>query len=542
MRPYEAERLVHQAAARILGGMPKGFVQREDGTITVFATVVFVLMIGVGGIAIDLMRYEAQRTQLQYTLDRAVLAAAALDQEKPAQDVVQNYFETAGLGNYRLRVTVDEGINARRVTASAEMEMNTMFMRLFGQRVLSSPAAGAAEERIPNIEVSLVLDISGSMEGTRMTNLQPAARDFVTSMPASNTNDIGQQFVSISVIPYNGHVNVGTTLSSVYALTGEHNYSRCSRFDWNDFTVSGLNPAVPIQRMAHFDIESTTWSDPIVRPRCPRDDTGAIIPWSNSEADMHQLINSLTPQGSTAIDAGMRWAVALLDPLARPALNGLTSNGTVHADFTDRPAAYADPNTIKVVVMMTDGENTAQYDVNPSFRSGPSPFWRDPDDGDFSVFYSQWNMYWQEDAKLWRSFPDGGGNNNAVRLDYADLWNHIPAAEVREDLFNSDAWAGSNSWRRSAVEAMGAQYDFWDIVDEYVWDDEADRRLREICNVARTNDIIVFSIAFQAPARGQAVMRHCATTDAHYYEVQSADISDAFTSIARTINQLRLVQ
>ena len=70
--------------------MPKGFVQREDGTITVFATVVFVLMIGLGGIAIDLMRYEAQRTQLQYTLDRAVLAAAALDQEKSTQDVVQN--------------------------------------------------------------------------------------------------------------------------------------------------------------------------------------------------------------------------------------------------------------------------------------------------------------------------------------------------------------------------------------------------------------------------------------------------------------------
>ena len=92
------------------------------------------------------------------------------------------------------------------------------------------------------------------------------------------------------------------------------------------------------------------------------------------------------------------------------------------------------------------------------------------------------------------------------------------------------------------LRACLASRHFWDIVDEYVWDDEADRRLREICNVARTNDIIVFSIAFQAPARGQAVMRHCATTDAHYYEVQSADISDAFTSIARTINQLRLVQ
>ena len=86
--------------------MAQQFMRREDGTITVFAMAVFVLMVGVGGIAVDLMRFEAQRSQLQSTLDRAVLAAASLNQQRDAEGVVRNYFETAGFENYRLSVDV----------------------------------------------------------------------------------------------------------------------------------------------------------------------------------------------------------------------------------------------------------------------------------------------------------------------------------------------------------------------------------------------------------------------------------------------------
>jgi Flp pilus assembly protein TadG len=56
------------------------FMRREDGTITTFALMVFILMVAVAGIAIDIMRYETQRVQLQYTLDRSVLAAASVTQ------------------------------------------------------------------------------------------------------------------------------------------------------------------------------------------------------------------------------------------------------------------------------------------------------------------------------------------------------------------------------------------------------------------------------------------------------------------------------
>jgi Flp pilus assembly protein TadG len=538
---------------RILGAvaahLPRRFLHREDGTVTIFAAMIFILMIGVGGIAIDVMRYETQRVQLQYTLDRAVLAAASLTQTLEPQDVVEGYFERAGLADYRLNVSVEEAINFRRVEAHAEMDIQTIFMQLFGQRVMTSPAMGAAEERIRNIEVAMVLDISGSMGGARMDNLKPAAREFVSTIMAANINPNGDQLVSVSIVPYNGHVNVGTTLSSVFALTDEHSYSRCSRFYWDDFTVSGLDPTVPIQRMAHFDMSSNSWNDPVTNPRCPTSNYGAIIPWSNNEAALHGLINSFNPGGTTAIDAGMRWAMALLDPLARPALSGLVSNGTVHADFDGRPASYLDPETIKIVVLMTDGANTEQYDIVDHMRSGPSPFWRDPDDGDFSVYYEAWDLYWHEDHDTWRPYPDGGGDDDAVRLDYADLWNHIPTREVEEDLFHRDAWEeheGSNSsvnlWRRPTIEAMGNFFEPWDITTQYVWGDEGDRRLRQMCDVAAANNVLVFSIAFQAPTRGREVMQYCASSDAHYYDVTGLDISDAFSSIARTINQLRLIQ
>jgi hypothetical protein len=116
-----------------------------------------------GGIAIDIMRYETQRVQLQYTLDRSVLAAASVTQPLNPVDVVENYFEISGLDNYRLSIDVEEGLNFRRVEAYAELEINTLFMHMFGVRVLTSPAEGAAEERIRNVEVSMVVDISGSM-------------------------------------------------------------------------------------------------------------------------------------------------------------------------------------------------------------------------------------------------------------------------------------------------------------------------------------------------------------------------------------------
>ena len=540
-----------QGRARPTDRLCRDFWRRDDGSMTVFATIIFVLMVGIGGIAIDLMRFETQRVQLQSTLDRAVLAAAAISQPLSPRSVVDNYLQTAGLEGYRLRVTVDENASYRRVTARAEMDLPTFFMNMFGQPVLTAQANGAAEERVTNIEVSMVLDISGSMDvGNRMVNLRPAARNFVSTILAPNNTPTGDKRVSVSLVPYDHAVNIGPALASVFSLSDEHSYSTCVRFFTNDFTFSGIDPTVPLQRMGHFDVANSV-TDPVQRPACRRGTSGAIIPWAHDEAALHTAIDNLSPFGFTASDQGMRWAVALLDPTARPALAGLISNGTVHSDFAGRPATFSDPDTIKIVVLMTDGENTRQFDLQDNFRTGPSPFWRDNDDGDFSVFYSEWNMFWQEDNDRWSVNPDGGPNTNAVQLDYSDLWNHISVQQLRARMFHPDAWerhegqpSSTNLWRRATIEAMQARYDYADVVNDYSADNGivGDERLRAICDVAHAQDIVVFAIAFEAPERGQQLMRYCASSDAHYYDSAGLNIQDAFASIASTIADLRLVR
>ena len=61
------------------------------------------------------MRYETQRTQLQYTLDRAVLAAADLDQTLDPQGVVEDYFSKAGMSDYLVRVIVEDARDYERI-------------------------------------------------------------------------------------------------------------------------------------------------------------------------------------------------------------------------------------------------------------------------------------------------------------------------------------------------------------------------------------------------------------------------------------------
>lgn len=518
---------------------PVRFVRREDGTITAFALMIFVLMVGVGGIAIDVMRYETQRAQLQYTLDRAVLAAASLTQPYDPEGVVRDYFDVSGLEDYRLDIRVENGLNYRRVHAYAEMEINSLFMQMFGVRTMTSPAAGAAEERVRNIEISMVLDISGSMASSnRMTNMRPAAREFVTSVLAPNYNPDGDNLVSVSIIPYNGRVNARGPIESVFTLSNEHTESACTRFTYADFRTTAITPTQTIQRLAHFDYDNRGSTQEFEDPHCQTGSYAAILPWQHTEAPLHALIDSLQPEGWTAIDLGVNWGVGLLDPAAGPALNALIDQGLVDNDFDERPAAYDDDESMKVLVLMTDGENTNQYDIVQAYKSGNSPIYYHAGDNRYSIWWADRGQYWIPSGSptsysgYWSNSPYR--TTESVALSWPYLWGEYTARYIAETYLRvpanqSGQWNFYNSIRYYSSEL-------------YAGESTANSNLRAICDAARAQGIIVFAIGFEAPSGGQSEMRYCATSAAHYYDVEGLEISEAFASIARTINQLRLIQ
>ena len=53
---------------------------------------------------------------------------------------------------------------------------------------------------------------------------------------------------------------------------------------------------------------------------------------------------------------------------------------------------------------------------------------------------------------------------------------------------------------------------------------------------------MIWTIGFETTAHGKDVMRECASSQSHFFEVNGDQIILAFETIARYINQLRLTQ
>jgi hypothetical protein len=111
------------------------FCRREDGNMTLLALLFFTCMVMFGGFAVDLMRYEADRTHLQNSLDRAALASASLNQTLTPQAVVNDYLEKEGLeGNLqKLDITIRD--NSRSVSLVGRRDPPYFFAHVGDRRI-----------------------------------------------------------------------------------------------------------------------------------------------------------------------------------------------------------------------------------------------------------------------------------------------------------------------------------------------------------------------------------------------------------------------
>lgn len=349
---------------------------------TIFATYMILMMILVCGIGVDLMRNEMERTNVQATMDRAILAAADLDQTLDPGGVVNDYFAKAGLSEFLTSVTVDDGLNYRTVSAVAGGSSPTQFMHLMGVDELHVPAAGTAEERVENVEISMVLDISGSMgRNSKMANLQDAARAFVDTVIQEKTGDL----ISISLIPYTAQVNAGPDIFDELNTRHLHNYSHCIDFEANDFLTSTISFTKQYEQMQHFEEGYDYYSSrQIGNPGCPQQDYERIVPFSQDKTSLKATIDDYRARANTSIHLGMKWGVALLDPSFRPITQALIQDSKVDNVFSDRPKAYEDVETIKTLLLMTDGENVNTTRIQPWYYNSNSEY----------VHWSKYPLYW----------------------------------------------------------------------------------------------------------------------------------------------------
>jgi uncharacterized protein YegL len=468
------------------------FCRKEDGAITIFACFMVFMMLMVCGIAVDLMQNELTRTKVQNTLDRAVLAASEIDQERDPDVVVDDYFAKAGMTEFLDDVKITPGAdlpttNFRIVEATARTRTPALYMSLTGVNSLPVYTTGTAEEVIENTEISLVIDISGSMRNNnKIGNLRIAAKEFVSAVLDGNAANT----TSLNIVPYAGQVNPGPLVFDraggtrfatfvqdedgndvVYGETRQdaegnditvpyNSMSSCLDLASADFNNINL-PSGGYNQTAHF-MNWTIHAPTMDWGWCPQDNT-AIQYAQNNVTRLHTFIDNIRLHDGTGTQYGMKYGVALLNPTSNSTFQALNAVNLVPDAFTDRPADFTDDETRKIIVLMTDGQITDQYRPINELH---------PRNGDVALL--------------------DRGNNRADRRSFSNRNTNVAN-------FNS------------------------------------------VCEAAKAQGITIYTIAFEAPSSARDQMRDCATSSAYFYTVEGIEISTVFKSIARQINDLRLV-
>ncbi|RVV98645.1 hypothetical protein EKE94_06955 [Mesobaculum littorinae] len=516
------------------------FVRRDDGSITVLGLFLMMSIIFIGGISVDLMRHEYARLQLQATLDNAVLAATDLDQRLDSEGVVRDYFAKAGLAASLDSVDVQETLNSRTVTAVGTMPVKTVLVRMLGVDRMDAHAVSTAQEKITDIEVSLVLDLSGSMNNHgRLGNLKRAAKQFVTTMLEKQNDDSSiATRVSISLIPYATQVAAGADILGQIDRIHAHDYSYCLNFAQWDFTTTTIDLSRTYDQTSNADVRTGRSSSTPKNRECRDDAAFQMRPFSSDIDALRNQIDSLSANGNTSIDIGVKWGAAMLDPTMRPLITELAAQGKIDSDFKGRPYDYDRNNTLKILVVMTDGENTSQAEVKGQFRDGMSDVWV-VRNGNSSktwkysindlVFWG-WSLYdWWLPAKNRGDDRPDGNKNTIEQMSWLEVWETMPVEYHYDQMRN---YSGQFTWNYSSARSL------YDRLES----NEKNSRLRDICDALRERNVIVYSIGLEIKGSNDRLMSSCAYNPNYYFDADGIEIIDVFAQIASSINQLRLIQ
>lgn len=449
----------------------KRFHADDAGMSSLMFALMLPIVLAMGGAAVDYTRAYALRAELSRSAEGAVLAAASLSNTRDPELVIQEYFDLnlssfADEATIMATPTVTKQLNNSTIELTVEANLPTYFLSLVGIDDMRMTTYARAQESRQNLEIALVMDISSSMGGSKLRNLKTAAEDFVDIMFERDTADL----TSLSLVPFGGTVNIGDDLFDHFVLpTGsadvdpdQNAYDIGDDILDSDFRFSNGETCV---ETTHEEFEDDSRPDEGVaaqlpdlwvwnrnNPWCPPDQAAAVFN-SGSSLDLNAHIRDMVLSDGTGMDIGALWGYRALSPAWRGLLGG---------DFGDRPNEY-NSDSIKILIIMTDGEITAQY--------------RPRDPSNIHARHSNQQTI----------VPKGGKNDPA-----------------------------------GADSAIG--------------------NFRIVCDNAKANGVIVYTIGFQIRTNrvSHQLLGECASGIGRYYFVESLDISAAFESIAASINSLRV--
>jgi Flp pilus assembly protein TadG len=422
-----------RAAVRRLAGSRSD----DSGAAAVFFAVSLILLAPLTLGMMDVYVASSQRTQLQDALDAATLFAA----RSPATTTAT--IDSLGDKALKANMVLPSGVtlvasnftlSGSAVTGYAEVTPTALAPGLWPHQNITATAT--VQRSVDQLEVALVLDNTGSMAGTKLSTLKTAGKNLIDTLVAAAATSSTPSPLKISLVPFSqavrvqgdtattnydtvnhtgvgfptawidpqgtAHANAGKAFDTFSSKTDRFTMlkqmnkqvwagcveMRMPPYDVQDDAPTTLNPAtmfVPYfwpdeptgyQNSYQTDAGGATWLDKEQNPaKYVSKPTGGVGP--NKNCDMQPLtrlgtnyttlktsIDAMVATGNTNIPMGLVWGWHTISP------NGPFSDG----------AAYSTQHLRKVVVLMTDGENTnnipTSTNLNTSDYSGVGYIWQ----------------------------------------------------------------------------------------------------------------------------------------------------------------------
>ncbi len=504
------------------------FWRREDGAIAVqfafLALPVAVLAFGM----IDVNRASVAKKDLQDALDAATLIAgrstAITTAELQTIGAAALAGQLSGMTDASL-VSSSFVLSGSNITSTAKVKLTPVVANLWLNKDMEVGAASQIVRSMNKLEVAMVLDNTGSMEGSKLTNLKAAATDFINQLSAAAARSTETNPVKIGIVPFSNTVRIAGTTSEVSSykaatwMDAAGNNSVSKEIFWNTGT-GALGGGSAVNRFTLFSNLGKTWGGCVegrqqpydVQETAPTTGTPATLftpyfwpdeaddddGWDRDNNDyiddgttsnnawrrmgnagkytstissstagpnkgcaiqsisrlstnwtaLKTKIDDMEAAGETHIPVGMIWGWHLLSP---------------NSPFQDG-VAYSTPKTTKVVVLMTDGDNTY---TNQSTDYG---------------------------------------------LNY-DSYGYAAASRL--------GTTSNSSGRETAI----------------------DNRLTLLCTNMKNAGIVIYTVRVEVTSGSSSLLQNCATTPDKFYDVQSAsNLTAVFSAIAGSIENLRITQ
>lgn len=558
------------------------FLDDPRGTMTYTGLVFLLMTLLVGGVAVDVMRHEGTRSQVQKALDSCTSTVAAVATvQRPADEsasdaavrdaarnatmttLVNDCMTRAGLASALSGVGATSAAGYASLATTARGTQSNFFMQMLDiGRTDYNVAATAALPLAGKVEVVLAYESSNAMsvvDPLISTNLstpfRTGATAFVDTLLGTDANNAAgtRPATTVSLLPYTDGVNLPTGFMSRYSVTNVSNLlnANCIDIPTADFSAAAMSTATAYQTMVPADLATTTSTVLAYTPSnsttaatniptsagCPAYPNNILRMPTNSAVTLKANITSAQFFGGLRWDHGMHWASAMLHPA--------TNIGSVVTPVTTAyPTAYNAADVQKIIVFVnrsgsgsnpTDGSHRM---LAAAFASGLSPIWRDASSPALyciQLTARATNQFYRPDTNTWSTACPG----TYTRLTWPQVFASVRAQWVAWQLYARGLQTSSTA---TLAQVQASFSTIWPTMQQSLSFATQTSQFQAECTAAKASGVVIYTVGLQAIDRAKDPLRACATSPAHFFDATHTSFPDVMRLIAQTINQQAYTQ